>query len=112
MGIIVDFTCDKSIKIDNTIFCNAVYKLCQEVLTNSIRHGKAKNINIIFHICDSYFKIYIIDDGIGCTNIIMGVGLSLMKKRAKELGGIMTFGSNVESGFNINIKIPIKEGVI
>jgi signal transduction histidine kinase len=86
---------------------NAVYRICQEAITNSIRHGKAQQINIILRLTDNRIKLFIIDNGCGCKKIKKGFGLLGMEERVKELNGLLTYGSDGESGFNIHVEIPI-----
>ena len=110
LGINIDFSVDDPEQYRKNInFSVAVYRLCQEALTNSVRHGQAKNISIIIKILNGFAKISIIDDGCGCQNIHKGFGLSGMERRVKNLDGEILFGSDGTKGFYIYAKIPIKE---
>jgi signal transduction histidine kinase len=86
---------------------NTIYRICQEALTNSLRHGKATNVSIILRLSDDMISLYIIDDGVGCKNIKKSIGLSNMENRVMELGGKISFGSDGEKGFNINVDFPL-----
>jgi signal transduction histidine kinase len=87
---------------------NAIYKICKEAVTNALRHGKAAEINIIIKFSPQKVNLFIIDNGRGCLNIIKGFGLSGMKERVEELNGMIKFGSDGESGFNINVEAPLE----
>lgn len=83
-----------------------IYRLCQEAITNSIRHGKADTINIILRFSTENYEIYILDNGRGCAEIAKGYGLAGMEKRVTGLKGVLRYGSDGESGFSIHATVP------
>jgi signal transduction histidine kinase len=87
---------------------DALYRLCQEAITNSTRHGKAKNTNIILKFSEDKIRLFIFDDGCGCQNIKKGFGLSGMEQRIHNIHGSIVYGSDGESGFNIRVELPLK----
>ncbi|NLI57130.1 MAG: hypothetical protein GX387_01160 [Clostridium sp.] len=106
-GINIDFSHDiEKINIDPR-FSSVIFRICQEALTNSLRHGKAKNVTIILRANDNKIELFIFDDGIGCPNFKKGFGLTSMTQRVKNIGGDIVFGSDGESGFNIRLEIPL-----
>jgi signal transduction histidine kinase len=89
-------------------YFHVLYRVCQEALTNSLRHGKAELVAIMLCFSDADIKVYIFDNGCGCKEIKPGIGLSGMAQRIQEINGSIVYGSPQEAGgFNINIKIPI-----
>ncbi len=87
---------------------DAVIRLCQEAVTNAVRHGKAEKINIILRLLRTHLEIYIFDNGIGCSEIKKGFGLSGMEERiVSDLKGKINFGS-LEGGFTISAVVPLK----
>jgi signal transduction histidine kinase len=111
LGVHIDLSIDdpEQYRKWNINFTTTVYRLCQEALTNSVRHGKAKNISIIFRTFNEIVRISIIDDGCGCQTINKGFGLSGMEQRVKKLNGKILFSSDGVKSFNIFVEIPIKE---
>lgn len=87
----------------------AVYLLCKEAITNSIKHGKAKNVHIILRFDLRTLSVFIVDDGIGCEEINMSFGLKGMIERFNSVNGEISFKSDGESGFLIKgeLEIPI-----
>lgn len=83
-----------------------IFRICQEGLTNSLRHGKAKNIVILLNFSEEGLKLFIFDDGTGCASIKQGFGLSGMEQRVGELDGTIEYGSDGEKGFHIHIELP------
>lgn len=88
---------------------DVIYRIVQECITNSIRHGNAKQIQI--HIDREYniLKICIRDNGTGCKNVKMGFGLHHMEERLALLKGSLAYSG--ENGFMVKAEIPIRWGV-
>jgi signal transduction histidine kinase len=87
-------------------FSECIYRICQEAITNSLRHGSAENIDIIIRYATNEVHIYIIDDGKGCNNITKGFGLLGMEDCIDGLNGKISYGSSDGNGFNIHAIIP------
>ncbi|GGD44611.1 hypothetical protein GCM10011514_05780 [Emticicia aquatilis] len=94
---------------------NAVFRLLQEFIQNSLKHSKCKNITIIiseneaFASSEGFVKtlISIEDDGIGFDQNIKkdGIGLSNMKRRANEIGAGFELKSEIGIGTKLNLMI-------
>ena len=85
-----------------------IYRIIQESITNSIRHGKADMIVIRITREYNIMMIEIKDNGIDAENIEPGFGITHMKERLDMLGGeIYVDGSE---GFSVVAKIPIRWG--
>ncbi|MDP4180720.1 MAG: ATP-binding protein [Bacillota bacterium] len=106
-GVKVDLIVDGIELMDNVKYGNLIYRVCQEALTNSLKHGKADQVNIILRFSGKKLTLFIIDDGIGINEIKKGLGLSGMEKRVKEVNGLISYGSDGEKGFSIRIEIPV-----
>lgn len=86
----------------------AIYRIVQESLTNAIRHGKAKNIDVSIKKNYGIINLLICDDGIGCEDIKAGFGLRHIRERVNMLKGQVNFSS--EEGFKVEAMIPIRWG--
>ena len=64
-----------------------IYRIIQESITNSIRHGKADKVRIWMTREYNIVTITIKDNGVGAPNIEPGFGLAHMKERLDMLGG-------------------------
>ncbi len=91
---------------------DTIFRLCQEALTNSLRHGKAEHATIILKLTDGHLKVLITDDGIGCIEIQKGYGLTGMEQRITDACGTVRFGSDGEKGFNIYAEIPAESSIL
>lgn len=105
-NIVIELNVEGDETLSDLLLSEAVFRICQEALTNSIRHGKSENIVIIIRFLNGKLKLYIIDDGCGCKKIKQGFGLSGMEKRVKALNGVLSYGSDGERGFNIYAELP------
>jgi signal transduction histidine kinase len=66
-----------------------LYRIAQEAITNAVRHGKARNINIRLDSTADEIILTIIDDGIGLPENARngeGLGLRIMAYRASMIG--------------------------
>lgn len=84
-----------------------LYRITQEVLSNSLKHGKAELIKVIMNFTDNEFIISFNDNGIG-TDVITesGVGLKSIRERIEELGGMVDIKSEKGRGFFIKLIVP------
>jgi signal transduction histidine kinase len=82
-----------------------VYHLIQEGILNAFRHGKATNIIISFWRDNHETKIIISDNGIGCENLIKGMGFAGMEERLEQIGGSI-IAKNILNGFELSVRIP------
>ncbi|MCL6588563.1 MAG: hypothetical protein K6U80_01265 [Firmicutes bacterium] len=106
-GLEVDFCVEGAVNSLEPRLVDTVYRTCQEALTNSLKHGQAKQIMILLRFLDDCLKVYISDDGRGCKTIVKGLGLAGMEQRVKSLKGELFYGSDGERGFNIRLKLPL-----
>jgi hypothetical protein len=66
-------------------YFDVVYRVYQEALTNSLRHGKAQNVSIIIRLSNHRIATSILDDGCGCDTLQKGLGLTSMEQRVKSV---------------------------
>ena len=85
-----------------------IYRIIQESITNSIRHGKADYIQIFIEREHDMLKIRIKDNGIGCAKIQKGFGLHHMEERLNMLNGRLSYDGT--DGFAVEAVIPIRWG--
>ncbi len=108
-GIVVDYYYKKSnVKLSSAVY-DTIYRICQEGLTNALRHGEAKNVTVGLRYVERHIDLFIIDDGKGCENIVKGNGLKGMENRVRELTGYFSCGSPDGDGFNIHVTLPFSQ---
>jgi signal transduction histidine kinase len=70
-----------------------LFRIVQEAVNNSVRHGKAKDVRIRLAHDSKQLTMTVVDDGIGLsdkTSASQGHGLRIMAYRAKILHGSLT----------------------
>lgn len=84
-----------------------LYRIAQEVLSNSLRHGKGTKMKVIMNFTENDFVISFKDNGIG-TNTVKesGFGLKNIRERAEEIEGIVDISSEIGNGFFVKIVVP------
>ena len=81
-----------------------VFRVIQESITNSVRHGHAKTIWIELLEEDEAYVMTIQDDGVGFDELRYGYGLKQMQERLMIIGGSVRFENR--DGFYTHIEIP------
>ena len=81
-----------------------VFRVIQESITNSVRHGHAKTIWIELLEEEEASVMTIQDDGIGFDELHYGYGLKQMQERLMIIGGSVRFENR--DGFYTYIEIP------
>ena len=81
-----------------------VFRVIQESITNSVRHGHAKTIWIELLEEDEAYVMTIHDDGVGFDELRYGYGLKQMQERLMIIGGSVRFENR--DGFYTHIEIP------
>ena len=77
----------------------------QEIFTNIIKYSEAKNVKVNVDVLNTFLKVEVKDDGIGCIRIEKGLGLLGIEERTMNLNGkVIVDGS---SGFSVIILLPI-----
>ncbi len=91
-----------------------LYRIAQESLTNSIKHGNASEIQIVLTQNSAQIVLEISDNGIGIDPKAFsaadsernGIGLRIMKYRASVLGGELQVSRNRLRGTTVRCTIP------
>jgi len=95
----------------------AVFRIFQEALNNTVRHGHASRVRMVLGMHDGAFEAEIIDDGIGFDARTVsepadgrsgrGLGLLGMRERIEQCGGSLAIDSRPGSGTRLRVRIPI-----
>ncbi|MDP4181882.1 MAG: histidine kinase, partial [Bacillota bacterium] len=109
-GLKIDFYSDiKNTGIKYNVR-HCIYRICQESITNSLKHGMANVIKVIIETKNGRLLLNITDDGLGCNSIRKGIGLKGIENRALELNGNVDFEpSSQGGGFSVHVEIPLEK---
>ncbi len=92
---------EKITYIEWKVICDSI----QEAFTNIIKYSQANNVKVKVEVLNTLLKVEIKDDGIGCTRIEKGLGLSGIEERTMNLNGKVIIDGS--SGFSVIILLPI-----
>lgn len=96
-----------ALRLENAELADALIHCTQEVVTNAIRHARARNVWIEVVHGDDELTLNAHDDGCATEPIIAGNGLRGMRERIEALGGRLDFGARQGEGFWIAAALPI-----
>lgn len=94
-----------------------LYRIGQEALTNAVRHGRARSVEVLLHRKPSSVLVVIEDDGQGFEaanwreRCLRGdhLGLLGIEERAALLGGTLRVESRPGTGTSLFVEIPLAE---
>ena len=78
-------------------------RACQESVTNSVKHGKADEVEIAVLFKENELILIIADNGEGCDSIVPGQGLRMMADRLGDERATFKYTSRKDEGFLISI---------
>ena len=81
------------------------YRIVQEGITNSIRHGEAERVEITLFSSAAGITLTVEDDGRGAGEAEEGHGLRGMRERMAEVGGGIEFADIEPHGFRIRAEV-------
>lgn len=93
----------------------ALFRICQEALTNALRHARADSVFISLNKTDSAITLNIEDNGQGIKENMTAVpdckslGIIGMKERAISLGGRIEIYGIPGKGTSVTVTLPVNE---
>jgi PAS domain S-box-containing protein len=88
--------CQSDIELENTTATH-LYRIAQEAVTNAVKHGHAKQIEIQLSSNPHRIVLSVKDNGVGIAALdpaSEGMGLRIMKYRADMIGGALALQNN------------------
>lgn len=89
-----------------------VYRVVQEALTNIARHAAATEIRVAVHCARDRAFLTVQDNGTGfdvSASQRKGLGLLSIQERVRELGGTVTWTSQLRRGTMLSAEIPVPQ---
>ena len=94
---------------------NALYRIAQETLNNSLKHAEATTVSVSLHSAGKKVELEILDDGKGFDPEAIpdhgGLGMVSIRERAASLGGEYSISSNPGKGTRVWIRAPLNHSV-
>jgi signal transduction histidine kinase len=96
--------------LDNTVATH-VYYIIREAVYNAVRHGLAGNVAITVEKNQRHLFVRIEDNGQGIPDTVhqKGMGLHIMKYRAKAIKAILSIQPGIEKGTVVSLSGEVQE---
>jgi signal transduction histidine kinase len=92
----------------------ALFRVCQEALTNVARHAQATAVEVTVEVQDAYLVVQIKDNGQGIAphklNNHQSLGLVGMRERVRLIGGTWEINGTSGTGTTIRVTVPWPQG--
>ena len=112
-GIACEFVCQTKIDEVEPEHATAIFRICQEALTNVARHANATHVSIKLQTIQKHLVLEVRDNGRGMTDgelaNLRSLGLMGMRERAFLLGGEFQLTSNSTQGITATARIPLSQ---
>jgi signal transduction histidine kinase len=108
-GLEVVVDCPDDLRVSSAAVEVAAYRIATEAMTNVVRHAQASRCQVFIGCRDGRLRLEIVDDGVGLPDTHRdGVGLTSMRERAAELGGVC-LAEGSAAGTRVTAEIPLPE---
>lgn len=87
-----------------------LFRILQESVSNTLRHSKATELDVLLIKRDDLIILRVVDDGIGFESAVTKVGsygMQNMHERAVEVGGALKIVSVKNKGTRLEVKVPM-----
>ena len=93
----------ESVNVQDNVLATHIFRIAQEAINNSIKHGKAKNIEVTLGPNGDKMELNVTDDGTGFSPEAKmdGLGLRIMHYRARRVGGALEVTKTDKGGTRV-----------
>ena len=95
------------LSVEDPEHAHVLLRCTQEIITNAVRHAKARNLWIqVRRENEGEVVIQAHDDGVGADAIVVGNGLRGMRERLHQCGGELQIETHRGQGFRLRASVP------
>lgn len=89
---------------------DVLFRVGQEAMTNAVRHGRCRRLDVTLAVADGAATLTIADDGAGfdASAVVSGSGLSGMRERVARIGGTLSIDAAPSRGARISAAVPLR----
>lgn len=91
----------------------AVFRLCQEALTNVVRHAHASHVEVELSVTEQGLRLRVKDNGCGISRdqVVGSLGLLGLQERVSLLGGHLSIQGRPGQGTEVLAVIPLEQAL-
>jgi signal transduction histidine kinase len=113
-GVTCTVKLEADITVKDHIVANHLFRITQEAITNAVKHGKATEVTVsLFRSAGNSMVLSIADNGSGIElsmDSTSGMGLKIMKYRAKVIGGNLDIRHVLPCGTQVTCSFQTRSG--
>jgi signal transduction histidine kinase len=98
------FECNPPVLVEDHVVATHLYRIAQEAVSNAIKHGKTKKIEIRLQAANDRTVLMVKDYGVGLPKVLpekRGMGLRIMQYRAGMIGGTLAVQRDANGGTSV-----------
>ena len=95
--------------VDDPVVCRELYRIAQEAVANALKHGRPRHLQLTLDSDERRILLCIENDGLpfpAAPPNGQGMGLQMMRHRARLLGGTLTLDSTGPAGTEVVCEVP------
>jgi two-component system, LuxR family, sensor kinase FixL len=111
--IACEFHCQSSVLIEDDSVGTQLYRIAQEAISNAVKHGRAKRVQLHLRAPGDRIVLMIKDDGAGFRKASPkhpGMGLRVMQYRAGMIGGTLSIQQDLNGGTSVVCSLRSQTG--
>jgi signal transduction histidine kinase len=104
--------CDAPVQMPDKSIGIHLYRIAQEAISNAIKHGGAKRVDIKLRVGSDGIVLGVSDNGVGFPPRLQkrrGMGLRVMQYRASVVGGSLTVQRRLGGGTIVECKVKMSK---
>jgi signal transduction histidine kinase len=110
-GLVVHLAMPDDLRIADAARGHCILRCAQEIVTNALRHARARNLWIAIAVEGGAITLEAYDDGRGAAEVRAGQGLGGMRARLEELGGRLHIAvGDPARAFAVSAWLPARDG--
>ena len=92
-----------AVTVHDNVLATHVFRIAQEAINNSVKHGKAKKIEVTLGQSGEKLELTVTDDGTGFSPEAKmdGLGMRIMHYRARRIGGTLEVTTTEQGGTRV-----------
>jgi PAS domain S-box-containing protein len=114
-GVVCSLQCRRPVLVENNVAATHLYRIAQEAVTNALKHGKARRIQIVLSESKGRTRLAVRDNGSGVVKDLCsgkGIGIRIMEYRAGMIGGTLAIQPQPKRGISVVCTLPsLKTGL-